>query len=108
MSRTKGKYCHTRVLLVSLRLFGADMSCVYSLIIYFRTLADVADPAQLAMNNTVVVKSCAQRHTVKSVKCVCSREILAFLAAHLLYANGVCSCRAAGLNEKPLAGDQRY
>lgn len=31
-----------------------------------------------------------------------------FLTAHLAYANGVYSCRAAGLNEKPLAGDQYY
>lgn len=31
-----------------------------------------------------------------------------FLTVHLVCANGVCSCRAAGLNEKPLAGDQCY
>lgn len=32
----------------------------------------------------------------------------AFLADHLVYANGIHSCRAAGLNEKPSAGDQWY
>ncbi len=41
--------------------------------------------------------------------CVCVlTPAFAFLAAHLVYANGVYSCRAAGLNEKPLAGDQCY
>lgn len=44
--------------------------------------------------------------------CVCVHECVsgpfAFRTAHLAYANGVYWCRAAGLNEKPLAGDQYY
>lgn len=45
--------------------------------------------------------------------CVCVRVFslyvaFAFHTAHFVYANGVYSCRAAGLNEKPLAGDQYY
>lgn len=35
-------------------------------------------------------------------------QLRSFLTDCLLYANGVHSCRAAGLNEKPLAGDQCY